>query len=404
MKKPLLTGALMFCGLLSASAVAWLPTPVITGETINDGSVTIDWTYDDSEEPCDYFQVIVYKMHKAAAAETFVLAETNFDYIESTGTMVKSENRGAIWDFIPGCPGWWVKYPMYMNGAMGIDTFFYYTGSDNADIFGGAYMVSPDYDLSKLTNPAVKVEASLAHEAVSVTGGFVLWAWNTNWFDPKNIDYKPVYDDDIHYDDLSDKSWKSVSETLTFPDPADYTDTDHLEEIAGINKTRSRVMFYGKGYSSYWINDFKVSVDMAAGDMVDYGAEIHDVEGKTFTIDTSSDTESDYIYAYEVRPVKLENDESRGVVTVRFVNYAYSTPRHVIGQFSGIEDVAVSQGDVKIEAHDGMIVISGAGNDGAQVYTVAGQCVYNGPADQPISLGAGVYIVKAGETTAKVAL
>lgn len=183
--------------VVSAGAVAWLPTPEVISENVVDGGVNISWTYDDSETACSHFQVIVYKMHKAEEAGPFVLAETDFSNIESSGTMSKHEERGATWDFIPGCPGWWVKFPQYMNGAMGIDAFYYFAGSDNADIFGGAYMISPDYDLTHLTDPSVKVEAKLANESTSVTGGFALWCWNTNWFDPKNIDYKPVYNCDI---------------------------------------------------------------------------------------------------------------------------------------------------------------------------------------------------------------
>lgn len=119
-------------------------------------------------------------------------------------------------------------------------------------------------------------------------------------------------------------------------------------------------MFYGQGYSSYWVNGFKLTVDMVAGDMVDYGAAIHEVTGNTFTIDTSADTPNDYTYAYEVRPVKLEYDDYRDVTTVRFTNYAYSTPRHVIGQLAGIDDITAADQNVKIYARDGQIIIEGA--------------------------------------------
>lgn len=402
MKNLLLSAALAVAGISSANAVVWLPTPVITSESVNGQGVTIEWTYDSATEPCDHFQVIVYKMHKATQAENFVLAQTDFDYIESKGTMSKHENRGAIWDFIPGCPGWWVKFPMYMNGAMGIDVFNYFTGSDNADIFGGAYMVSPDYDFSKIKDPVIKLETNLANEATSVTGGFALWAWNLNWFDPKNIDYKPVYNNDFHYTDLASTSWKSVSETMKFPTLGDYTDPEQIEEIRGIDNRRSRIMFYGRGYSSYWINDFKLSVDLTPGDMVDYGASIHEVTGNSFTIDTSADTDNDYVYAYEVRPVKLDKDDYRGVTTVRIVNYAQSSPRHIIGEYAGVEDITVSKNEAKISVADGAIVINGA--ETAQIYNLTGQCVYNGPADRPITLDGGVYIVKAGTSVAKVAL
>lgn len=388
-------------GFFNAQAMLFLPDAVLVSETVEDGKVTVEWSYDAATEPCDHFQVIVYKMHKATTDENFVLAQSDFNNIESTGTMKKHEGRGAIWDFLPDNPGWWVKYPNYMQGAMGIDAFQYFPGSDNGDIFGGSYMLSPDYDLSRLTNKYIKVDAMLGNEAVSVTGGFALYAWNTNWFDPKNIDYKPVYNCDMHYDDLRNTSWTAKSETLALPNVADYTDPDYIEEIEGINSARTRVAFYGRGYSIYWIDSFKLSVDMVAGDMVDYGASIHEVTGNSFTIDTSADTPDDYTYAYEIRPVKLDYDDYRGITTIRFVNYAYSKPRHIIGKYSGIEDVVAPTDGVEIKVVDGKLVVNGAAS--VQVYTVAGQQVYNGASDA-VSLQPGLYIVKAGSKTAKIIL
>lgn len=403
MRKFLLSSAFLLCGIFGAQAY-WLPSPVVTGETVEDGKVTLTWTYDNSEIDCKDFQVIVYKMHVATGNERFVLAANDFSNIESSGTFIKPEERGANWDFISECPGWWVRQPMYMNGAMGIDTFFYFTGSDNSDIFGGAYMSSPDYDLSNLTDPTVYVETSLANQATSVTGGFALYAWNTNWFDERNIDYKAVYGTDMHYSDLSSSSWKAKSEQLKFPVEADYSDPEQLEEIRGIDKTRSRVVFYGKGYSAYWIDNFTVSVNMAAGDKVDFGASIHEVEGNTFTIDTSADTPEDYVYAYEIRALQREFDDYRNLTTIRAVDHSHLSARHVIGRFSGINDIATPESAIEISARNGMILIEGAEGLNAQVFNVAGQCIYNGPAEQPVMPGRGVYIVKAGDRTAKVVL
>lgn len=403
MKKILLVSTFLLGSIFGAKAY-WLASPVVTGESIEDGKVTVTWTYDNTEGDCEYFQVIVYKMHVATQNERFVLASSDFEHVESKGTMTKSEERGAAWDFIPGCPGWWVKSPKYMNGAMGIDTFFYYTGSDNSDIFGGAYMASPDYDLSHLSNPAVHIESHLANEAVSVTGGFVLYAWNTNWYDERNIDYKAVYGTDMHYTDLSSSAWRAKDETLKFPDEADYTDPEQLEEIRAINKARSRVLFYGRGYSCYWINDFKVSVDMAAGDKVDFGASIHQVEGNTFTIDTSDDTPTDYVYAYEIRAVHTEYDDCRELTAIRAVDHSHLSARHIISKYSGINDVEASLSAIEIYARDGQIVIKGADGQAANIYNIAGQCVHSGPAEQPVSLDNGVYIVKAGDRTAKVVI
>lgn len=191
---------------------------------------------------------------------------------------------------------------------------------------------------------------------------------------------------------------------MAFPNISDFTDPDDLDEIEAIDKSRTRVMFYGSGYSAYWIDDLKISVDMAPGDMVDYGAEILETADNSITIDTSADTSSDYVYAYEIRPVYTEFDDYRNVTTIRFTNYAYSSPRHIIGQFSSVENVSAEVADVKIVARDGLIFISGAGDEAAQVYDVSGQCVYNGSAAQPISLDGGIYIVRVAGKAVKVAL
>lgn len=406
MKKSLLLTALLMGSVLSAKAF-WLPTPVLTSEKIEDGKVVVDWSYDSSEEPCSYFQVIVYKMHKAPADEKFCLAKSGFDWLEdSKGTMTKSENRGMLWDYLPDNPGWWVRNPMYMKGAMGIDTFFYFSGSDNSDIFGGAYMVSPDYDLSKLSDKTIEVKADLANEAVSVSGGFCLWAWNTNWVDAANIDYKPVIGNDFHYDDINSTNWRTKTENIIFPNVADFTDPDAIDEVNGIQHSRSRVMFYGVGYSSYWIDNFSVSVNMKKDETVDYGAAIHKVEGNSFTIDTTGDTENDYVYAYEVRAVREDYDEYRSRNYIRAINYPYAYAKKVIGETAGIEDViATTPGsDIAISAADGCIIIAGAEGLDAQVFDTMGRCVYNGTADNAISLPAGLYIVKAGDKTAKVIL
>ena len=168
MKK--LSLGLAMAAIATGAQAYWMPTPEITSEVSENGKTTIEWTYDDSEV-CTYFQVIVYKMHKAQEDGRFVLASSDFSHIESEGTINNHQERGALWDYLPDNPGWWVRSPLYMGNAMGIDTFNYFAGSDNSDIFGGAYMVSPDYDLTNLSDKTVNVSASLAAEAAAYGPG-----------------------------------------------------------------------------------------------------------------------------------------------------------------------------------------------------------------------------------------
>lgn len=386
-----------------AANAYWMPNPEITSEVSENGKTKIEWTFDETE-PHTYFQVIVYKMHVAEAQERFVLASSDFNYVESDGTISNHQERGALWDYLPDNPGWWVRSPLYMQNAMGIDVFNYFAGSDNSDIFNGAYMLSPDYDLTNLNDDTLQISAELAAESTSVSGGFCVWAWNTNWVDPKNIDYKPITTLDFHYS-LPNTSFKSVAEECVFPNVADYTDPDEIDEVNGICKDRVRVLFYGRGYSAYWINKFEVAVNMQPGDKVDYGASIHNVEGNSFEIDMTGDTETDYTYAYEVRAVREDYDDYRDVTTVRAINYAYNTPKNVIGKDpSSISIVGADSGDVRVSGSEGKIIISAASDAVAEIYTMAGNCVYNGSANAEVSVEKGVYIVKVGAKTAKIAI
>lgn len=395
---------LILAGTVSLGANAvWLPNPVITSETTENGKTKIEWSMDDSEK-YNYFQVIVYKMHVAQEDEKFVLASSDFSNLESTGTINKSEERGALWDYLPDNPGWWVRSPLYMQNAMGIDAFNYFAGSDNSDIFNGAYLLSPDYDLTNLQDDALHVSAELGAEATSVSGGFCVWAWNTNWVDPTNIDYKPITTLDYHYS-LPNTTFKAVEETCLFPNVEDYTDPDDIDEVNGICKDRVRVLFYGRGYSAYWINKFEVSVNMKKGDRVDYGAAIHKVEGNSFEIDHAADTEADYTYAYEVRAVREDYDDYRNLTTIRFINYPYNTPKKVIGKdLSSISAPTTDLNDVQVRAEGGKITISAAADANAEIYTIAGNCIYNGPANASVNAENGVYIVKVGTKTYKLAL
>ncbi len=254
----------------------------------------ITWEFSSEDAPTRISRWWSTRCTRQPPRRTSSLAETDFGYIESEGTVKKHQDRGAITGLPARLPGMVRQIPLYMNGALGIDAFQYFPGSDNDDIFGGAYLISPDYDLSNVRDNSVKIEASLGREASSVTGGFCLWTFNTDWWDDKNIDYKPIREHDHHYETLDNETVQPVR-----------------RDVPGRRvHERTRVMFYGKGRSAYWIDSFRVSADMAPGDSIAYGASLHRVDGRTeFTIDTSADTENDYTYGYEVRAIREDKRE-----------------------------------------------------------------------------------------------
>lgn len=393
--KKLLLATLCAGAMIPAKAMFMLPAPEILTETKEDGKVTVTWKNDTDEEITNY-HVVVYKKHKATAPERFTLAETDFNYIESAGTLSKHEERGAGWDYLPDCPGWYVKFPTYMNQAMGIDTFNNFAGSDNDDIFGGAYMLSPDYDLSGVdaANRKLYVSCSLAKEAESVSGGFALYTWSDDWFDEANYDYKPVSGHDHHYSDLSSTKFQDYEEVC--------------EPQIFVNRTR--LSFYGEGKSSIWINKFKVDVELGADDVIGYAAELHVLEAQegenSFTIDTSADTDNDYVYGYIIRTVRMDFDDYRNITTMRFISPCPEV--HKIGdEFVGIDEVGADAGTaIKVTAAEGMITVEGV--DAAtpvEVFDLAGRKVAAGTAATPIAVSAkGVLVVKAASAAAKVVL
>lgn len=393
--KKLLLATLCAGAMIPAKAMFMLPAPEMLTETKEDGKVTVTWKNDTDEKITNY-HVVVYKKHKATAPERFTLAETDFNYIESAGTLTKHEERGAGWDYLPDCPGWYVKSPLYMNQAMGIDTFNNFVGSDNSDIFGGAYMLSPDYDLLGVdaANRKIYVSCSLAKEAESVTGGFALYTWSDDWWSEANYDYKPVEGHDHHYSDLSSTKFQDYEEVC--------------EPQIFVNRTR--LSFYGKGYSSIWIDKFKVDVELGADDEIGYAAELHVLEAQegvnTFTIDTSADTDNDYVYGYIIRTVRMDFDDSRNLTTMRFISPCPQV--HKIGdEFVGIDEVgADADTALKVTAAEGMITVEGI--DAAtlvEVFDLAGRKVAAGTAAAPIAVSAkGVLVVKAASAAAKVVL
>lgn len=395
--KKLLLAALFAGALIPARAVYLLPEPWLLSESQGDGNVVLTWQLPadaDPDEKVSHYHVIVYKKHKAVADERFTLAETDFSYIESAGTMTRHEERGAVWDYLPDCPGWYVKFPQYMNQAMGIDAFQNFVGSDNDDIFGGSYMLSPDYDLLGVSVPnrRLNVSCQLANEAVSVSGGFALYTWSDDWWSVENYDYKPVGGHDHHFDNLSNTSFQDFEE----------------ECVPEIFVNRTRLSFYGKGYSAFWVNRFKVDMPLSAGDEVGYPAEIHVVEAQpgenTFTIDTSADTENDYTYGYILRTAYEEYDDYRELTTIRFLSACPQVRR--IGD-TAIEDVAAdAAGELKVAVSGGMLAVEGVAADTrVEVFDLSGRLVATGTAAAPIAIDTkGVLVVRAAGSAAKVAL
>lgn len=394
---------------LSASAVYMLPNPEELTHFIPADSTRIDLSWHNKNaDPYDgitHYHVIVYKTHEAKERETFVLADNDFSYIESVGTINKHEHRGGGWANVQGSPGWYVKSPKYMNGAVGIDTYFYYAGSDNDDYFGGAYMLSPHYNLRQLTDPTLHVSASLAAEAVSVTGGFCIYAWSQDFWTEGREHYIPLTGDlghDHHYDDLSINNFQDYAE--------DCTVVDNEPEIFN---DRVRVCFYGRGYSMYWVDNMKVTVDMEPGDRVRYASAFYEIpavkdEINNFTIDISGDDDKDYVDGYQVRAVRIDpyTDIDTGDTNdyIRFISPDNVPPVMITRGLSAVSDHFADNDTPLIRVQGSTLFVECADSSlPVNVYDVNGVNVLATSANTAANIAnPGLYIVKAGNVVKKV--
>lgn len=318
MKKLLLSAALLAATFTSANA-EWLQVPVITGEQVNKDNVMITWT-PVTDPDCTYiYEVLVYKMHKANADEYITLLDENFDYIESTGTMQDYEHgKGYVWDEIKNAPGWTVKSPTYMNGAIGYDAWMNYAGNDNDDIFAGAYILSPQLDLSNVTSRNVRVECKMAQMGHSSTGVITIYTWSQDL--GMQPDYSIVGGQLNMINDLTNTGWKDVDVML------------HGDKWC--SNSRISITSPAQCYSPIWVDDLKVTVGLAKGDKMPIPAQQFTVtDGNSITIDTSDNTDNDSYYAYQVRTVYM--DPSDGA----FRAYSQYTDMKLIGEPLSVKNV-----------------------------------------------------------------
>lgn len=370
---------LLFLLLFSFSCVNayWLDVPVLTSEQIKDGKLTISWTVG---EGVDYYEILLFKKYKVAETDSLVLFDSNFDYVESTGTMKEHENPypSILWQEVPGFPGWTVRNPVFMDKAMGIDAFMNFEGSDNDDPFGAAYILSPEYDLTAVKDQSLHIQCDMANEASSVSGGLALYTFS--YEEDFTPGYSLVPGQMVICDNLSNQKWKHFESSL--------------KGDMWCNNTRMSV--YGRGYSSLWIDNLKVSVVLEAGNEMPIPVKQIEVKDTVCTIDMSELAESDKYYAYQIRAVDLYSDNSINA-------YSQYSKMKYVGVASGIQDMEQEENSAIINCMDGMLRISDAEGMSVTVTTLDGSVIYNGIGDVTIPVSCGFYIVKVGNKVVKIA-
>ncbi|MDE6628731.1 MAG: hypothetical protein K2K36_05110, partial [Muribaculaceae bacterium] len=316
------------------------------------------------------------------------LAETDFSHIESAGSMTAHEWRNAEWDFITDCPGWYVRSPLYMRHAIGIDTFNQFPGYDPDDQFGGAYILSPDYDLSKVApeNRRVYVTCRLANEESSVTGAMALYTW-----DADASAYRISKEGEQTIQPLSNSAFQEYTREFSPSSDAE----------------RTRICISGYGYSALWADSFIASIRLKAGDAAGLPAHTAAIEAQPgvnrYTIDTSGNTTDDYIYGYTVRGVQAEPSPISGYYAIRAISPISEI--HRIGENNSIDIIPRNRNGMNVVTSGGYITVNGL-EPGTivEIYQPAGQLVATGEAGTAIRASAsGILIVRAGSMAAKIA-
>lgn len=304
---------------LCGAQAEWLTPPTLTGEQVGKDNVVITWT-PVTDPDCTYiYELLVYKMHKATADETLSLLDENFDYISSTGTMQDYEHgKGYVWDEVKNAPGWTVKSPVYMNGAIGYDCWMNYSGNDNDDIFAGAYILSPQLDLGDVESYAVRVQCKMAQMKYSSTGAIALYTYSDDGL--LSPDYSIAKGQLYYIENLTNTSWKDVDVTL----------------VGDKWCTNSRISITSPSgcYNPIWVDDLKVSVDLKAGDKLPVPVkQITVTDGNSLTLDTSDNTDADSYYAYQVRTVYMDPDDGS------FRAFSKYTDMKIIGKTTAVRNV-----------------------------------------------------------------
>lgn len=326
MKKLLLSALLGVGVFVPASAIFLVPTSTNVNHSSDATSYTLTWSEpvissDVDLHPASYYHVTVYKVHTATADEEFVLASTDFNDVTSTGTMTRPKDMAEPWKHLPDMPGWYVKFPMYMNNALGIDAFQYFAGSDNGDPLGGTYIASPDYHLQLLSDPTLHLSFKTARANNTDKAGAAVYTWSDDFWTPGVEDYKPIMEQVWESDAIDNQGWTPQEITLV---PDEYL-------------ARTRVALYGSGSYVVWYDDIKLSVNLKAGETIMYPAAVYTVNGTSYTADKTADTDNDFIYGFQVRGIWEDYDDYRDNHYIRSMSDV--SPIDVVHYPAGIEGI-----------------------------------------------------------------
>ncbi len=330
-----------------------IAVPVFNEPTVTDDGFVASWNASPRANKYDFW---AYERLAAKKGETIMLAETNFDEIVSEGTIGAPEEPEEVTASIESLPGWLLYFPLYINGAVGIND--YYSMMDYP-----TYLDSPDYDLT-ISGGKVKVDVDIySTDNVAI----ILYNYNSS---TGGYEYSDVYE-------ITDAAaqWKT-----------------HSVELTG-GTDRSLVCIYGVGYNYTFIDNLKVTVVAEQDGFFD--KPIFNTQTAETSVKVAADMSAGKTYAYKVCGAYLAQSQTETTVVGE-----YSDLQTVTGQNGGVGSTAFD--GVAAYVADGALRVVNPEGLPVAVYSANGSLVSTS-ADAVIDLPSrGVYVVKIGNKVFKV--
>lgn len=334
------------------SQVETIEPPVMRVTAKADGFVA-EW---DATEKANVYDFWAYEQHSASADGSPVyLINTNFDEIESTGTLGNPELPSDIYHTLDFLPGWILWAPAYMNGAIGIN--------DVCSLYGqSTCFESPEFDLSG-TDGTVKIDVDIytsddvAIALLNKVGN--QWSVVDQKYEEAPADEEPL-------------GWKTYSLTLNG------------------NPTMAAISILGNGYNYTWIDNMKVSVDLKAdGKLL---IPINNTVTQGNSVEVKADMAEGKVYACTVRGGLVTEDAS--------IVGDFAEMQYVYGKGGSVAKLASSKTYAFVAG--GKLHVVNPDNAAVAVYNTNGSLI-SAAAESEIELpGKGVYIVKIGDKAFKV--
>lgn len=302
-----------------------------------------------------------------------LVLEENFDAI-TEGTV---DNPGTDWispyDFGANGKantGWCATQPAWAKGMAGSTGTNYWMGT-------AGLVYSPMLDLNGNGGEGFNVEATV----VTTVDKFVLQDNTEETEGVFVMVLKSPYDQQAITAALIETPTVGSTHakvTVLNPDKAD------LSNVMVTFMTKSGAMFF--------VDDVKITQDLKAGEVLKTPYTSVSTNDTWYTF-TNLSNESEYGYSVTA---------STRHEYVDYVSVPTDVETVALSGTTGVEEIAKS--DVTVSGGEGVIAVTAADADAVSIYTLQGFCAGTATGSATFNVPAGMYIVKAGDKTFKVAV